>query len=193
MKNLLLVILSVLFAGLVSAQNSSGHMTFMGIPIDGSLDDFTVKMEQKGFAHLGTMDGNASFKGEFAGYKDCIIGVVTFRSTGVVSNVAVAFPPGDKWSKIYGSYSFLKEMLTKKYGEPSNSREVVDGEHLSDKDKNRKYDVIQDKCIYESVWETDKGGIELKIIKKWLGSCVVLNYSDKINSAKVAEAALDDL
>lgn len=176
------------------AQENAAHMTFKGIPINGSLSDFTVKMKQKGFSHLGTQDGTALFSGEFAGYKNCTIGAVSSKNTNVVSKVVVIFPEKDTWSRLYADYSNLKSMLTRKYGEPTENVEKFDSYSEPDDDADRMYEVEFDRCKFISVWETEKGDIELTIDHQGVSSCYVrLSYWDKINTEKVTNSAIDDL
>ena len=193
MKKLLFILLSIAFLIPVFAQ-SNDHMTFKGVPIDGSLSDFIIKMKQKGFTHLGAQDGVAIFSGEFAAFKDCTIGAVSSKSTNTVSKVAVMFPNCDTWSQLYGNYSRLKEMLTQKYGEPTKSIEKFDTYSEPRDDNMRMYEVRMDRCVYVATWETEKGDIELIIDHADYSSCFVkLSYWDKINTEKVTSSAIDDL
>ena len=54
MKRLLISLLAVMFASALWAQNQ--HLTFKGVPIDGTLNDYVVKMSAAGFTHLQTED-----------------------------------------------------------------------------------------------------------------------------------------
>lgn len=54
-------------------------------------------MEQDGFKNLGTENGTVMLNGEFAGYKDCIVGVSTLKQKDLVYKVAVIFPEKDTW------------------------------------------------------------------------------------------------
>ncbi len=193
MKKLLFILLSIVFLTPVFAQ-SNDHMTFKGVPIDGSLSDFTIKMKQKGFTLLGTQDGVALFNGEFAAYKDCTIGAVSSKSTNTVSKVGVIFPECETWSQLYRNYGQLKEMLTQKYGEPTENIEKFDSYSEPRDDNMRMYEVKMDRCVYVAIWETKKGDIELAIDHADFSSCFVrLSYWDKINTEKVTNSAIDDL
>ena len=108
------------------AQNNSDnsqHLTFKGVPIDGTLNDYVLKMKKSGFIHKGTEDGIAVLEGDFASYKNCIVGVSTLKQKDLVSKIVVAFPERDTWSLLSGNYFNLKELLTEKYGEPSENVE----------------------------------------------------------------------
>ena len=194
MRKITLLIVCVSIVLSCFAQNSTEHMTFKGIPIDGTITDFTAKMKQKGFTHLGTQDGVALFTGEFAATKDCTVGVVSSKTTNVVNKVAVFFPDCDTWSRLYGNYSQLKTMLTQKYGEPTENVERFDGYSEPHDDGDRMYRVQFDECKYVTIWETEKGDIELAIDHDDVSSCFVrLSYWDKNNTEKVTNSAIDDL
>lgn len=103
---------------LIYAQ-SSEHLSFKGVPIDGTLNEYVAKMKQSGFTMLGTEDGVAMLKGDFASYKGCIIGVSTLNGKDLVSKITVIFPSYESWSLLASNYFNLKEMLTEKYGQPA--------------------------------------------------------------------------
>lgn len=193
MKKLLFLALIVYAASTSYSQNANNHMTFKGIPINGSLSDFTAQMKQKGFTHLATQDGIAAFTGEFAAYKECTIAAISSKSTNTVSKVGVIFPECDTWSRLYGNYSHLKEMLTQKYGEPIDCVEMFDTDDEPRDDNSRMHEVRMDRCKYVTTWRTEKGDIELAIIHADYTSCVRLSYWDKINTEKVTNSAMDDL
>ncbi|MCS2563584.1 hypothetical protein NXY46_21465 [Bacteroides ovatus] len=54
-------------------------MTFKGVPINGTLNEFVSKLKQKGLAHIGTEEGIAMLKGDFAAYKNCTIAAVSLK------------------------------------------------------------------------------------------------------------------
>lgn len=194
MKKIMLFFCAALALLPVNGQTAGEHMTFKGVPINGSLTDFTAKMKQKGFAHLGSQNGIAVFEGEFAAQKECTIAVLCSKSTNTVSRVMVIFPKCETWSLLYGRYGTLKELLTQKYGEPSENMEVFEGLYKPDDDKDRMSAVKGDRCKYISVWGTSKGDVELAIDHEGYSRCFVrLTYSDKINMEKMTNAAIDDL
>jgi hypothetical protein len=69
-------------------SDSSKHLTFKGVPIDGTLGEFVLKMKKNGFTHKGTKDGIAILEGEFASYKNCIVGVSTLSQKDLVNPLA---------------------------------------------------------------------------------------------------------
>jgi hypothetical protein len=149
MKNNILMLFAVLISNVAFSQNqTSGHLTFKGVPIDGTLAGYVAKMKQNGFTHISSESGLALLKGDFAGYKECIVGVSTLKDIDLVYKVAVLFPDKVKF----------------------------------------------DRCKYYSVWQTDKGEIQLMISHNDVSSCyVTLAYFDNINSEKIRKNAKDDL
>ncbi|MBN8782191.1 MAG: hypothetical protein J0G98_03930 [Terrimonas ferruginea] len=112
----------------------------------------------------------------------------------MVHKIGVAFPDKDTWSTLSGNYFELKQMLIEKYGAPSDVVEKFDRYSEPRDDAAKMYEVQFDRCKYYSIWETDKGEIQLSIDHKGVSSCFVkLAYFDKINSAEVKKQALDDL
>ncbi|HSD05970.1 hypothetical protein [Flavobacterium sp.] len=195
MKTKFFTSLIVLFTIVSSAQSqTSKHLIFKGVPIDGTLNEYVTKMKLNGFTHLGNEDGTAILKGDFAGYKGCSVGVSTLKQKNLVHKIAVIFPEKETWSTLSGNYYDLKQMLTEKYGEPSETLEKFDSYSEPKDDGSKMYSVKFDNCKYYSVFETEKGNIELSIKHDGVTSCfVVLAYFDKINSDIIKSQAKDDL
>ena len=193
MKNYFLTLIFALTTMLTFAQTSE-HLTFKGVPIDGTLDEYVSKMKKSGFSLIGTEDGIALLNGDFAGYKDCTVGVTTLKQKDLVHKIVVLFPDKDTWSTLSNNYFDLKQMLTEKYGKPSDVVEKFDGYSQPRDDKSRMHEVGMDRCKYYSIWETDNGEIQLSIGNNGFSkSFVRLGYFDKINSAKIKSSAKDDL
>jgi hypothetical protein len=197
MKKISISLISILVAtiSLVQAQ-SSEHLMFKGVPIDGKLSEYIAKMKQNGFTLVGTEDGGAMLSGDFAGYKDCIVGVATLKQKDLVSKITVIFPKRYTWSSLSGNYFSLQEMLTEKYGEPSENVEKFDTPAYTSPrdDGDRMHEVGMDNCKYYTIYKTEKGSIELSIEHDdIMGSFVMLSYYDKINSDIIKAKAKDDL
>lgn len=194
--SLLLFTVTVITCFAQIKSDSSIHLTFKGVPINGTLDEFVLKMKKSGFTHTTTKDGIAILEGDFASYKSCIVGVSNLKTKDLVSKIAVLFPDLDTWSTLSSNYFNLKEMLTEKYGKPSDVVEKFDVPSYSQPkdDQSKMYKVKFDNCKYNSTWQTDKGEIQLSIDHDGVTRCFVkLAYFDKINSEVVKKQALDDL
>ena len=196
MKTKILTLIFLLTTMLTFAQQTSEHLSFKGVPIDGTLGDYVSKMKQNGFTELSKENGTSLLSGDFAGYKDCIVGVSTLKQKDLVCKIGVFFPEKDTWSTLFGNYSDLKEMLTEKYGKPYDVEEKFDTPSYSQPrdDERKMYEVKFDRCKYYSIWQTDKGKIQLSIDHSSVTSCFVkLAYFDKINSSIIKAKAKGDL
>ena len=169
------------------------HMKFKGVEIDGSLSEMVTKLKTKGFVYLGAEDGIAIMKGDFAGYRDCQIVVLSMKETGKVNAIGVAFPEREDWSSLEGDYDRLKSMLIEKYGEPSQVIERFNRDYVSN-NQMRFYYIISDGATWMSAFETLNGIIELYMNKVDYNSAAgVLKYYDKANTEGVRASAMDDL
>ena len=175
-----------------AAIDRNTHLKFKGVPIDGTLKEFVSRMKRKGFKSIGTENGMAILKGDFAAYKECTIYVSTLDNKDLVSRISVVFPNQKTWEYLHGDYMNLKELLIEKYGAPSSVTEEFQGEYIDD-DIDRIAAVMTDRCNYESRFTTEKGEIVLWIEHENVSCFVALVYKDKINSNIIKETAKDDL
>lgn len=176
------------------AQKESEHLTFKGVPIDGTLNEYVALMKQAGFTHIDTQDGTAILQGDFAGFKGCTIGVSTLKATNKVNTIGVIFPEQDDWASIENDYSHLKSMLTEKYGEPSDCVEKFQGYSSPQTDSEKLLSLKLDDCRWYTTYSTSKGDIQLSIDSQKATSCyVLLRYFDKINTDAVKAKAMEDL
>ena len=195
MKRVLLSILTLLLSVCVNAQTESTHLTFKGVPIDGTLNQFVSNMKVKGFTGDVKKDGTAILKGDFAGYKGCAIMVSTLQNKDLVSMISVVFPKHDTWGNLEGNYLKLKEMLTTKYGNPAEVIEESKDSYYSKDDNSKMTALFLDGCDYQTVFQIEKGVIVLKLFhgENYGSGHVILGYYDKINCVEVESAAMDDL
>lgn len=189
MKRLFSVLFAVLLSLSAFAQAKSQHLTFVGVPIDGTLDHFVKELVAKGFITTSTRDDRtATLSGDFAGYRNCYVSISTLRSRDLVNKVQVIFPRYESWALLEKNYFKLKESLSVKYGEPADSVEGFDVQVSSDFEKL--YAVSEGHCEYKSTYQTKLGDVVLRI----RSSCQIsLIYNDKVNTQLVEAAALADL
>ena len=194
MKKIFFFFLFAVISYTVFAQSASEHLTFKGVPINGTLNEFVSKLKQKGLAHIGTEEGIAMLKGDFAAYKNCTIAAVSLKQKNLVAKVGVIFPSLETWSSLSNNYFSLKEMLTKKYGEPAVCVEEFQNDFGKDNDNLKIHGVKMDKCKYVTGYTTEKGDIELQIKGSFTDGCyVTLIYFDKINGEVIEAEAMEDL
>ena len=194
MKKISMLLMALFMVITTFAQTESPHLTFKGVPIDGTLNEYVQKMKQKGFAHVKFEDGIAILTGDFAAYKGCVIGVATLKQKDLVSKVTVAFPDCETWSDLANNYFSLKGMLTEKYGDPADVVEEFQGLLKPRDDDDRMHNVKVDRCKYVTTFKTPKGDIQLSIGHNGVfSSFVILSYLDKINGELVRAEAMEDL
>jgi len=192
-KNIITLVIA-LIALTSFAQTESPHLSFKGVPIDGTLNEYVQKMKQKGFDYLGTEDGIAILSGDFAAYKGCTVGVATLKQKDLVSKITVIFPNCETWANLSNNYFSLKEMLTEKYSAPADVIEEFQGYSEPRDDNGRMHEVKMDRCKYVTTFETPKGSIQLSIGHNSMVSCyVLLSYFDKINGDVIRAKAMEDL
>jgi len=169
------------------------HLNFKGTPINGTLTEYVSKMKQNGFKLIKSEKGLAMLQGDFAGFKDCIVGVSTLEQKDLVYKIVVIFPEQEDWSSLSNNYFSLKELLTEKYGEPAVSEEKFQS-YTPDSDGSKMTQVLLGACKYYSIYEIDKGTIQLSIKNDGVNSCnVTLAYFDKINGDIIKMKAKGDL
>ena len=183
MKRNLFLLLFAIATLSTFAQTTSEHLTFKGVPIDGTLTEFVSKLKQKGLTHIGTEDGTAILKGDFA-----------LKQKNLVAKVGVMFPSLETWSSLSNNYFSLKEMLTKKYGEPEVCIEEFQTKIMQNDDNSKIHEVRMNRCKYVTGYTTEKGDIELQIKGSFTDGCyVTLIYFDKINGEVIEAEAMEDL
>lgn len=193
MKKLFVTLFLLMFCTLAFAQDSE-HLKFKGVPIDGTLSEYVLKMKQAGFQLVGTDDGVALLEGEFAGYRGCLIAVSTLKSVNVVNTIGVVFPARENWSSLEGDYEHLKSMLTEKYGEPADVVEKFQGYGTPQTDQEKWINLMTDNYTWYTIFETENGDIQLSLEKGDYGEYfVLLKYFDRINTEAVRSAAMEDL
>jgi hypothetical protein len=186
MKKILFV-LSLVMTTLLYAQDE--HLTFKGIPIDGTLESVTQQLEAKGYTRLDADDDLQIMSGDFAGYSNCQLIISTVKNLDLTYLVLVSFEKKTTWHDLYGNYKSLKDLLAKKYGEPSTNieqfhRKITPGYEM----------YYLDECRYTTLYELELGKILLTISKD---AQVILAYYDRTNLEIKEQAdlqeALDDL
>ncbi len=170
------------------------HLTFKGIPIDGSPSEFGKELSLNGFTYSYKYDGVLFYKGFFAGYNGCEIAIKSSNNT--VYEIVVIFPKVYSWRQLYNTYSSLKSMLTMKYGEPiSVTEEFVNTPIYMDmSDDNDRFSEVKDNhCRYFSNFQSTKDGVGNIQLEIKATGCVGLHYTDFINSIFKEVSAIGDL
>jgi len=189
MKKLILIIV-VAFATLAAAAQQ--HLSFKGIPIEGSMDSFCQKLQAKGFTKLGSDNNITLFDGDFTG-RHAIIGVGASNDGKNVHSVAVVFDASSEWNTLVKTYDYYKDLYTRKYGKPSVSKEL--NKSTSEENVMIMIDLSEGKVTYGSAWEVHGGHIELSIEKANIfgSGAVVVKYRDAQNVEAKIQQDLDEI
>lgn len=189
MKRFLLTLATSLIAFGVFAQE---HLSFKGIPIEGSMTSFCQKLVAKGFNKIGTQNNITLFVGDFTG-RQATVGVAATDDGKSVHSVVVVFDESSEWNTLVKTYNYYKDLYIRKYGNPSVSEEY----NPSRREENTSlmYELSQGKVTYASVWEVTGGIIELVIEKAndYMDGMVTIRYRDAQNIEAKIQHDLDDI
>ena len=187
MKKIALVLIASLLAFSAFAQE---HLTFKGIPIDGTIYQFSAKLKNAGFSDLKKDNDGRWYVGQFTG-KKCQLLVQYTAVTETVHTVHVFFDDRTQWSLAKSDYSALKKALTQKYGEPVSREEF---ESFYEEDGHEFMHMRDGHVVWQSDFTTDLGMIYLYIKDQSLSrGCAIIQYIDAANSRKATNELTNDL
>jgi hypothetical protein len=189
MKKIVFTLITLCFALNSFAQE---HLTFKGIPIQGSLTSFCQKLKSKGLTQIENDQTSAIFVGDFTGRK-ATIGVVATDDGKNVFSVVVLFDSSEEWNTLVNTYDYYKQLYTRKYGEPKVS--VENNPANRDSNISKMYEVNQGRVTWASAWEITGGDIELSIEKSEgvASGRVIIRYRDKQNVENKIQNDLDEI
>lgn len=188
MKHILLSIL--LCVGF--CVNAQEHLTFKGIPIEGSMTAFCQKLKAKGYTQMGKDKNITLFTGDFTG-RQATIGVGASDDGNNVFSVVVLFDPSGEWNTLVSTYDYYKDLYTRKYGEPTVSNE--NNPSRSDSNTALMAEVHQGTVVYGSGWAVSGGDIQLSIEKSSgvYEGMVMIRYRDSQNVEAKIKSDLEDI
>lgn len=171
------------------------HLSFKGIPIEGSMRDFCGKLEDKGFTKLGNDNNTTLFVGDFTG-RNSTVGIIADDDGENVYSVVVLFDSSDEWKVLVNTYDYYKDLYTRKYGKPKVSIEK-NKELMSTSPNNGLLMIELDerRATWGSLWEVTGGEIEINIEKTdgYLEGAVVIRYRDAQNEEAKIQKHLEDI
>ncbi len=168
------------------------HLSFKGIPIEGSMTSFCQKLKTKGFTSVGRDSNISIFSGDFTGRK-ATVGVTSTDDGKNVFAVIVFFDPSKEWNALVNTYDYYKSLYTRKYGDPAFSKE--ENPARSDSNTALMAQVHEGTVVYGSVWNVTGGEIELSIEKSsgFYEGMVEIRYRDSQNKEAKIQKDLDDI
>lgn len=192
MKKTIAILIStcaLLLAGAFCAGAQTEHLTFKGVPIDGTISEVCKELENKGLTFISADETMGVLKGTFAGYSNCFIGVS--GREGRAAGVTVLFSDCSSWNEVSGQYFALKDALEQKYGEPSNCVERFETSPSSDFMKY--YAATNGQCIYATTFSVAGGKVTLRIGGSDSGAYAALHYQDGENFEAARKIDSEDL
>lgn len=186
----LVITFTMLFA--VISLMAQEHLSFKGIPIEGSMTAFCQKLKAKGFTSIGSENNFTLFTGDFTG-RNATVGVTATDDGKDVFAVVVLFDPSGEWNALVNTYDYYKDLYTRKYGKPSISKEKNPA--LSDSNTALMAEVHQGTVVYGSAWEVTGGDIQLSIEKSSgvYKGMVMIRYRDSQNVEAKIQNDLNDI
>lgn len=189
MKRIIFTLSMILVTINMMAQE---HLSFKGIPIEGSMTEFCKKLEAKGLTSIGRENNIEMFSGDFTG-REASVAVAATDDGNNVFSVIVFFEPSEEWNTLVNTYDYYKDLYTRKYGKPAMSKEK--NPSLSDSNISLMAEVHQGTVVYASAWKVTGGDIELSIEKATgvYQGMVMIRYRDAQNVEAKIQKDLEDI
>lgn len=176
------IVCSIFAIALFSCAVAQEHLTFMDVPIDGTLDQFKKHATDKGLTYVQRVSGVDFFFGNYLDY-DCVVGSVSLESQDLVYSVLACIFTNEDWQSLQKNYSDVKNKLTKEYGKPKEEEEKFLVSARTDEEKFQA--VVDNKCSYNASFVTKLGEIDVSVtVTEGLGPSVVVQFTDSKNASK---------
>ncbi|MCU4176470.1 hypothetical protein [Carboxylicivirga sp. N1Y90] len=183
-KILAFIFVSILLSSSLFSQE---RMSFKGVSLNNSVEDFVEKLEEKGFKEIGREDGAVMLQGKFLN-QNCYVGVIGVANSNTVWRVAAVLPENETWASLRDEYFAVKELYQNKYGK-GKSNESFEGYS-----GNEMIALYEDRCNYHTAFTTKEGVIIIEIEKSnYMRGVVSIIYEDKVNSELNNAEKLDDI
>jgi hypothetical protein len=147
MKNHRLAVLS--FFILLFSCNSFAQ-EFLGIKVDGKLNEVVTKFKQKGFTITAPDSNNPILEGK-AGNLNVEIVIFSSPISKTVYKLNVYLPKQTSWSNIKSEYQDYLNTLTDKYGAPTSTYDFFESPY-KEGDGDEMLGIEMEKCHYSAFW-----------------------------------------
>lgn len=166
---------------LISCSNYTEHMDFMGIPINGTLEEFSKKLVDNGLKPVEPEDKQTKshiFKGKFAGEDAVFYVLYNERSNWVYGVSIIVFCK--TLDELYDKYEYFKSSYKKKFNLNVNDE---DTEFFIEFTADKSDDIIGTIDVYQKHFDSS-------ILGRY---GVVIRYCDTENKKQDSKNNLDDL
>lgn len=187
------ILLSCLFAVITLCSFGQEHLSFKGIPIEGSMKSFCDKLKEKGLHFIAEQNNISLYTGDFTGKPATIGAVANDKGTDVYA-VLVLFDESEEWKTLVNTYDYYKGLYTEKYGKPSFNKE--NNPSRGDSNISLMSELYQGKVVYCSEFNAPGGTIEISIEKSaGIGykGVVTIKYRDSQNIQTKRQNDLDEI
>lgn len=132
------------------ASFESFGQEFLGIKIEGNLNEIIAKFKQKGFKVIPPVENSVLLEGK-AGTSN--VEIVAFASpiSKTVYKLNVYLPKKTSWSNLKSEYQDYLSTLTNKYGQPTDSFDFFESPY-KEGEGDEMIAVEMEKCHYSAFW-----------------------------------------
>lgn len=161
---------------LTDSPDDEGHITFKGVPLNGSIEKVRAKIINAGFEN-----GGEALTGSFAGLKvKAYVG--GSEELNQVYSVILVTDQECSWESLKSKYLKVRELYIKKYGEPTTDlRKFCDPYYEGCGDELEATE--NQKCLYSSKFAVPGGEVSILIINR----SVMFNFEDAVNKKMIGE------
>lgn len=211
MKNTIIAVLFSALTTITLAQNPALRTPkFKGVEITGTVEQFGSKLSAQGFQFLSKDNNTAIYQGRFAGQDECYVYLVPVENSKDIASVSVMMGlkisdygtvySYETWEQLMRDYENMKDLLTEKYGDPSEQNEGFLNGASTSSSYLKLHSVQEGQCDYYATWgnaDVDKMMVKLAIVggrnmgERMAMIAIVYSNVEKNNAAR--KEILEDL
>lgn len=193
MKKIVLLLLLLINVSAYSQQQE--HLQFMGIPITGQKEYVAQELIKKGFkkdVNITNSEPTTIFlEGRFVN-RDAYVSVVE-NGNDIVWKILVLFEHKETWNSLLSEYNSIKELYSKKYGEPDFYEEYYK-DNIYRNSGVELYALNNGWIKYTTYYKVANGIIGLFFAPIDNNSAsVIIVYEDEMNAQQLEEQILNDI
>lgn len=164
------VILTLAMCMSFLAVFSQEHMTFQGIPIDGTIKSFDKQMKKHGFKlDLRQEEGNI-YRGSYITNNDKVYVFSSSKSKKVMAVCITVNPSNmvntESWQKVKENYDYVVNLFSEKYDTAEKNTIAYFEAPYEEGDGNEVEGIRNGKCHYSTDFNLPQGRIVV-----WIKSC----------------------
>lgn len=122
MRNFLLIAAVSILCSIAGFAQTSGHLEFEGVPVNGKVDDVVMALKAKKFKQI---DESSTLKGKVMGQKATIV-VASTPDGSSVYLILVNCETKKSWEHVRTCFESMKMQLRLRYGDPVLYKEEFD-------------------------------------------------------------------